>query len=61
MNAEYGDITRTRPDAFRVKTSGLVEATDAVIGFSLCNIHETLDSNYVLEVDDLSLFPSHIL
>ena len=31
MKAEYGDITRTGPDAFRVKTSGLAEVTDAVI------------------------------
>jgi hypothetical protein len=23
MNAEYGDITLTRPEAFRVKTSGV--------------------------------------
>ena len=34
MKAEYGDITRTGPDAFRVKTSGLAEVTDAVIAFS---------------------------
>src|SRR3990170_222521 len=26
MNAEYGDITRTRPEAFRVKTSGVAAA-----------------------------------
>jgi hypothetical protein len=35
MNADVGDITRTKPEALRVNTSGLAASDDTVILFLL--------------------------